>query len=222
MNLVAPHSFDLSPAEAVALQKALAAQVITRDDFDPAAVRTVAGIDVSLADGGRCAIVVLRYPDLTPVETVSASAPLAFPYIPGLLSFRETPLVLAALRRLSAAPDLLMVDGQGWAHPRRFGIACHVGVLTGLPSIGVAKSVLCGKHEPVGDEPGDGQPLVHRGETIGTALRSKARTNPLIISVGHRISLPTAVSFVQACLRGYRLPEPTRRAHNAARAKAGE
>lgn len=212
----APFSPDITPEEAVTLQRELAKQVIDRDDFDVSALRTVAGIDVSLADEGRAAIVVLSFPELVPVETVTASVPLTFPYVPGLLAFREMPLVLAALDKLSAPPDLVMIDGQGWAHPRRFGIACFVGVHTGIPSIGVAKSILCGKHEALGDEPGSAEPLVHRGETIGTALRTKKRTNPLIISLGHRVSLPTAVQLVQQCIRGYRLPEPTRQAHNAA------
>jgi deoxyribonuclease V len=180
-------------------------------------------VDASLAGGGKAAIAVLSFPDLVPLETVTASAPITFPYVPGLLSFRETPLVLAALAKLSAPPDLLMIDGQGRAHPRRFGIACHVGVLTGLPAIGVGKSVLCGKHAPLGEEPGSQEPLIHRGETIGIALRSKRRTNPLIISIGHRISLPTSVDLVQRCMRKYRLPETTRQAHNAASGRdAGE
>lgn len=210
------HSWDLTPAEAVALQKQLAEKVILQDDIDLTTIRTVAGIDASLKEGGRAAIAVLSFPELLPLETVTASAPITFPYVPGLLSFRETPLVLAALEKLSAPPDLLMIDGQGYAHPRRFGIACHVGVLTGIPSIGVGKSVLCGKYEPLGEEAGATSPLIHRGEVIGMAVRSKLRTNPLIISVGHRLSLETSVALVQRCLRKYRLPETTRAAHNAA------
>ena len=136
--------------------------------------------------------------------------------MPGLLSFRESPLVLAAIEKLRVLPDLLMVDGQGYAHPRRFGIACHLGLLLDRPAIGCAKSVLVGRYEDPGPEAGDQAPLVHRGETIGMALRTKARTNPLIVSIGHKIDLPTAVGFVQACLRGYRLPETTRAAHQLA------
>ncbi|MBC8134939.1 MAG: deoxyribonuclease V [Fibrella sp.] len=211
-----PFSPDIMPEQAVAMQRELATRVIDRDDFNISALRTIAGVDVSLAEEGRAAIVVLSFPELLPVETVTASVPITFPYVPGLLAFREMPLVLAALQKLSAPPDLIMIDGQGRAHPRRFGIACFVGVHTGIPAIGVAKSVLCGKHEPLGEEPGSAEPLVHRGETIGTALRSKKRTNPLIVSLGHRVALPTAVQLVQQCLRGYRLPEPTRQAHNAA------
>jgi deoxyribonuclease V len=220
---ILPHRWDVTPAEAVALQRELSARVVRANGFDPAALRTIAGIDASYRDDpetgagvSRAAVVVLSYPDLTIVEQVVATTPVAFPYVPGLLSFREAPGVLAALAMLSARPDLLMLDGQGIAHPRRFGIACHVGVLTGLPAIGVAKSVLTGHYGDLGDAAGDQAPLRFRDDVIGTALRSKARCNPLIISVGHRVDLATAVSLVRACLRGYRLPEPTRRAHNAA------
>lgn len=210
------HSWGLTPEEAVAVQKQLAGRVVRTTDFDPEDVRTVAGIDVSLKAEGQAAVAVLSLPDLTVVERAIATAPLNFPYVPGLLSFRESPVVLAALGKLSAPPDVLMVDGQGYAHPRRFGIACHLGLLTGLPALGVAKSVLCGKYENLGEEPGSRAPLVHRGEVIGVAYRAKARTNPLIISIGHRMDLETAVGLVQRCLRGYRLPETTRAAHNLA------
>lgn len=216
MRTPPPFLPDITPEQAVALQRELATQVIDRDDFDLSTLRTVAGIDVSLAEEGRAAIVVLSFPELLPVKTVTASVPITFPYVPGLLAFREMPLVLAALDKLSSPPDLIMIDGQGRAHPRRFGIACFVGVHTGIASIGIAKSILCGKHEPLAEEPGSSEPLIHRGEIIGTALRTKKRTNPLIVSLGHRVSLPTAVQLVQQCLRGYRLPEPTRQAHNAA------
>jgi len=210
------HPWDITPTEAIALQKRLASQVIRTNTFDPDSLHTVAGIDVSLKDQGQAAIVVLSLPDLTVVDRAAFSAPITFPYVPGLLSFRETPLVLAALKLLKTPPDLLMVDGQGIAHPRRFGIACHVGLLANIPSIGVGKSVLTGRYENLGDTPGDQSPLTHRGETIGIALRAKLRTNPLIISIGHKIDLETAVAQVQRCLRGYRLPEPTRQAHNYA------
>lgn len=210
------HSWDVTPDEAIELQRQLAAQVITTDDFAPKAVRTVAGIDVSLKDEGQAAVAVLTFPELEVVEQVVATAPLNFPYVPGLLSFRESPLVLAALERLQTRPDILMVDGQGRAHPRRFGIACHLGLLTGIPSLGVAKSVLCGRFDELGEEAGSSAHLIHRGETIGMAYRSKVRTNPLIISIGHRISLGTAVALVKHCVTTYRLPEPTRAAHNFA------
>ncbi|HVK06692.1 MAG TPA: deoxyribonuclease V [Armatimonadaceae bacterium] len=216
MEIPETHRWDLTQTEAVALQKQLAGQVVRTLDFDPTAIRTVAGVDCSLRGEGQAAIVVLSWPDLAPVETAVATAPLAFPYVPGLLSFRETPLVLAALARLETAPDLLMIDGQGLIHPRRFGIACHVGVLTGIPSIGVAKSPFVGKNEEPGPEPGDWSPVVDRGEVIGAALRTRARVKPLYVSLGHRIDLPTALEFVTRATRGYRLPETTRAAHNLA------
>jgi deoxyribonuclease V len=219
------HKWDLTPEEAVALQKQLAAQVQRTNGFDPEAIRFIAGIDASYrkpkeGETGEgmsyAAVVVLSFPELEVVDSATATAPTVFRYVPGLLSFRETPPVLDALAKLSVKPDLLMLDGQGIAHPRRFGIACHVGVLTDTPSIGVAKSVLTGRYENLGDQPGDTAPLVYRGETIGMALRSKLRTNALILSPGHKIDLPTTVQMVQACLRGYRLPETTRQAHNLA------
>jgi deoxyribonuclease V len=213
---VEQHPWDLTPEEAIALQSRLRERVQTTNGFAPDAIKSVAGIDVSLKGEGQAAVVVLSYPDLKPLDRAVATARLTFPYVPGLLSFRESPLVLAALERLRVEPDLLMVDGQGYAHPRRFGIACHLGLLTDKPAIGCAKSVLVGRYENLGENPGDQAPLIHRGETVGVALRTKPRTNPLIVSIGHRIDLPTAVGFVQACLRGYRLPEPTRAAHQFA------
>ncbi|MES2462533.1 MAG: deoxyribonuclease V [Armatimonadota bacterium] len=219
------HNWDLTPEEAVALQKQLSAKVSLTNEFDPEGVRFIAGIDASYRKPNEgetgegmsyAAVVVLSFPALEVVDRATATAPTVFPYVPGLLSFRETPPVLEALAKLTVKPDLLMLDGQGIAHPRRFGIACHVGVLTDTPSIGVAKSVLTGRYENLGDQPGDTAPLVYRGETIGTALRSKLRTNALILSPGHKIDLPTSVQMVQACLRGYRLPETTRQAHNLA------
>lgn len=219
------HNWDLTPEEAIAVQKELAAQVDLHNGFDPETVRYVAGIDASYrppkeGETGEgmsyAAVVVLSFPELEIIDKATATAPTSFPYVPGLLSFRETPPVLEALAKLSVKPELLMLDGQGIAHPRRFGIACHVGVLTDTPAIGVAKSVLTGRYENLGDQPGDTAPLVYRGETIGTALRSKLRTNALILSPGHKIDLPTAVRMVKACLRGYRLPETTRQAHNLA------
>jgi deoxyribonuclease V len=221
----------LSPSEAIVLQKELAVRVQTTNGFDPATVQTVAGIDVSVKGGGRwvrgpeasaeqstgkAAVVVLSYPHFSLLDRAAEARPITFPYVPGLLSFRESPLVLAAWEKLTVRPDLILVDGQGFAHPRRFGIACHLGVLLDVPAIGVAKSVLIGRYENLGDAPGDTAPLIHQDETIGMAVRSKARTNPLIVSVGHKIDLTTAVSFVLSCVRGYRLPEPTRQAHNFA------
>ena len=210
------HRWDLTPEEAIALQSRLRKRVQTTNGFAPDAIKSVAGIDVSLKGEGQAAVVVLSFPDLRPLDRAVATAKLTFPYVPGLLSFRESPLVLAAFEKLTVSPDVLLVDGQGYAHPRRFGIACHLGVLLDRPAVGVAKSVLVGRYENPGDQPGDGAPLVHRDEVVGAAVRTKPRTNPLIVSVGHKIDLPTAVAFVLRCVRGYRLPEPTRAAHNLA------
>lgn len=210
------HRWDLTPAEAVALQKQLAARVQTTNGFDPAAIRSVAGIDASYREIGRAAVVVLSFPGLEIVDQAVAEAAVSFPYVPGLLSFRESPVALAALEKLRVEPDLLILDGQGRAHPRRFGIACHLGLLLDKPALGCAKSLLVGSYETLGAEAGAQSPLIHRGETVGIALRSKVRTNPLFVSVGHKIDLPTAVHFVQSCLRGYRVPETTRAAHNLA------
>lgn len=203
-----------TPAQAIALQRALASHVKPVDDVGT--VRRVAGVDVGFPGGGqiaRAAVAVLSFPDLQPVDQALAQLPVEFPYIPGLLSFRELPPVLAALARLAQLPDLLLVDGQGLAHPRRFGIACHLGVLTGLPSIGVAKTRLVGAHDPVPDRRGAWVPLRDRGEVIGAVLRSRAGVRPIYVSVGHRISLENAVGLVMACTTRYRLPQTTRVAH---------
>ena len=208
-----PH-WPQTPAQAIALQRALAGHVTRVDDVGT--VRRVAGVDVGFPGGGqraRAAVAVLSFPDLQPVGQAVAELPVEFPYIPGLLSFRELPPVLAALARLAQLPDLLLVDGQGLAHPRRFGIACHLGVLTGLPSIGVAKTRLVGEHDPVPDRRGAWVPLRDRGEVIGAVLRSRAGVRPIYVSVGHRISIESAVGLVMACTTRYRLPQTTRAAH---------
>ena len=215
MKLPPPlHSWDLAPAEAVRLQTELASRIERTDRLG--AVRFVAGIDISANDRtgvARAAVVVLTFPALEEVEVARAQEPLRMRYVPGLLSFREAPVILKACERLRQAPDLLMVDGQGIAHPRRIGIASHLGLLLDLPSIGCAKSILRGRHEPLPDEVGARAPLIDRGEVIGMALRTRRRAQPLIVSIGHRVSLETAVRFVEQCSRGYRLPEPTRLAH---------
>lgn len=219
------HRWDVSPEEAQAIQSDLCSRVQKTNGFAPGDIKTVAGVDCSLKDEGQAAIVVLTFPGLEVVDRVVATRKLDFPYVPGLLSFREMPLILDAVDRLKELPDLFMLDGQGYAHPRRFGIACHLGVFLDRPSLGCAKSVLWGKYdkEKLGPNPGDQQPILDykTKETIGIALRSKVRTNPLIISIGHKIDLPTSVEFVQKCLRGYRLPETTRGAHNFAGSAEG-
>lgn len=179
----------------------------------------VAGIDVGFEDQGattRAAVAVLSYPDLKFCDHAIARRPTTFPYIPGFLSFREVPAVLDALETLKTLPDLLLCDGQGIAHPRRFGIACHLGILTNLPAIGVAKSRLVGKFGEVPDERGAWVPLTHKGETIGAVLRTRPGTKPLYISSGHRIGLDSAIAYVMGCTTKYRLPETTRHAHKLA------
>lgn len=209
--------WDGSIAAARTLQTSLAERIVLRDDF--AEPRLLAGFDVGFEEEGtvtRAAVVMLDAASLQPLESHIARIETLMPYVPGLLSFRELPALLAALAMLTRLPDLVFVDGQGIAHPRRLGIAAHFGVTTGLPALGVAKKVLAGHHQEPGPEPGDRTPLLHRGEPIGWALRSKRRCNPLIVSPGHRVSLQTSLDWVMRTLRGYRLPEPTRLADRIA------
>jgi deoxyribonuclease V len=209
--------WNLTPKQAIALQNELRNRVCCVDAIGP--VQLVAGVDVGFEQNStvtRAAIAVLSFPQLELVEYAISRAPTRFPYVPGLLSFRELPAVLEAITQLKATPDLCLVDGQGYAHPRRFGIACHLGVLTNIPSIGVAKTRLIGTHEDVATTRGAWQPLVHRDEIIGAALRTKSNTKPLFVSVGHRVSLKTAIELTLACTTKFRLPETTRHAHRLA------
>jgi deoxyribonuclease V len=210
------HAWDLSPEEAARVQTELRTRLVLIWDNRP--VATIGGVDVSIkTESTRAAIVVLRYPDLTPVEAIVADTPLVFPYIPGLLAFREGPAVLAAWLKLQNKPDLLMFDGQGIAHPRGIGIASHMGLWLERPTIGVAKSRLYGRHVEVGPDRGDRADLLDKqGNIIGTVLRMRERTNPLYISPGHLIDVEAATEFVLSCSTGYRLPEPTRWAHKVA------
>lgn len=211
------HPWPASAAEAIALQQKLRERVIVVDQLGT--VRTVAGLDVGPEGDGsvmRAAVAVLSFPDLMTADQVVARRPASFPYIPGLLSFREIPALLDALARLGALPDLLLCDGQGLAHPRRFGLACHLGVLTGIPSIGVAKSLLVGEHGPLPHARGSWRPLVHKGEVVGAALRTRTGVAPVYVSIGHKVALATAIDYVLACAPNYRLPETTRAAHRLA------
>lgn len=203
--------------EAIALQQQLRHQVILTDDFGE--VRTVAGVDVGFEAENtiaRAAVVVLAYPELRPLDYATARLPVTFPYIPGFLSFRETPVILEALAQLATRPDLVICDGQGIAHPRRFGIACHLGLVADIPAIGCAKSLLTGHHAVLPEERGAQVPLLHRGELIGVVLRTRTSTKPVYVSPGHRVSMASAVTFVMNCVTKYRLPETTRAAHNLA------
>lgn len=199
------------------MQERLRTQVVIADDFGE--LKTVAGVDAGFEDEGataRAAVVVLSLPELKPVAYALVRGPVRFPYVPGFLSFREAPVIIEALGQLPAPPDLVIVDGQGIAHPRRLGIASHLGVLTGLPTVGCAKSLLTGHHAPVPDERGARVPLTHRREQVGWALRTRAGTKPVFVSPGHRVGMAAAAELVMACVTRYRLPETTRYAHNLA------
>ncbi len=211
------HNWDLTPQQAIALQQELRHKVITTDQFGP--VRTIAGVDVGFEKQGsvtRAAVVVMSFPELEVITSAIARQPTRLPYIPGLLSFREVPTVIDALSQLAQTPDLLLCDGQGYAHPRRFGIASHLGLLTDIPSIGVGKSRLVGSYQEVGPERGSRQYLYHQNEIIGMVLRNRALVKEIYISCGHRVSLDSAVQWVEATSSRYRLPEPIRQAHKLA------
>lgn len=212
------HPWNISPGDAIDIQKTLRGEVVPCNEFGE--IRHVAGIDVGFhGDSAFAAAAVLDFPSLKLAEYAISRSVVTFPYIPGLLSFREVPVVLEALEQLSTIPDLILCDGQGIAHPRRFGIACHVGILTGIPTIGVAKTRLTGRHADVGREKGSRVPLVDKGETIGAVLRTRRDIKPLYVSIGHKIDLDTATGFVMACITKYRLPETTRWAHRLASMK---
>lgn len=218
MQIKRLHDWNLSPQQAIELQKQLAYEVIREDNLaEP--IKTIAGIDLGYDaknDTSRAVVVVLKFPELELIETSEAILPIQFPYVPGLLSFRETPVAIKALEKLENAPDLILCDGQGLAHPRRFGIACHIGLLADVPTVGVAKSLLIGKFENLGEERGSTAPLIHKNEQVGVVLRSKDKVQPLYVSIGHRISLETAVRYVLQCTPKYRLPETTRLADKLA------
>ena len=211
------HSWPSDVESARAVQESLRSQVIREDTLG--IVHYVAGVDVGFEDDGRttrAAVALLEYPALSLRDQAISRSPTRFPYIPGYLSFRELPAVLQALEQLKVAPDLLLCDGQGLAHPRRFGLACHLGVLTDIPSIGVAKSRLTGVHDDPPREKGQWVPLMDKGETIGAVVCTRNNVSPVYVSLGHRISLPTAIDYVLGCTTRFRLPETTRWAHRLA------
>lgn len=212
-------AWPIHVAEARAIQESLRGKIVARDRFGD--IRTVAGIDVGFEKQGtvtRAAVVVLDFPGLTLREQAIARLPTRFPYVPGFLSFREAPAVLAAMKKLHTRPDLILCDGQGLAHPRRFGLACHLGLLLDIPSIGVAKSRLTGTHGDVPEQKGGWAALEDKGEIVGAVLRTRTGVKPLYVSIGHRISLATAIDLVLRCTTRYRLPETTRHAHRLASA----
>ncbi|HEY8447887.1 MAG TPA: deoxyribonuclease V [Thermomicrobiales bacterium] len=221
MRIVRAHRWDVSVREASAIQRELREQISLVDAISPSEVRLVGGVDtgyVKRDDGmtGYAAVVVFTYPDLQHRETVIGERRVEFPYVPGYLTFREGPSVLAALDKLTTDPDVLLVDGHGYAHPRRLGIATHLGVVLDRPTIGCAKSILVGKYDEPPDEFGAHTPVIHQGEVVGAAVRTRPAHSPLFVSPGHKISVETAVEIALACCRdgGY-LPVPTQAAHNA-------
>jgi deoxyribonuclease V len=217
MRTVRRHDWRVSTSEARGIQMDLAGEVTRTGGITKP--RLIAGVDISVnrwAKTGTAAVVVLSYPGLEPVEVKVVTDSLNFPYVPGLLSFREAPLILAACEKLTVTPDLLMVDGQGIAHPRRMGLASHLGLCLDIPTIGCAKSRLCGSHDEPGNERSSYAELLGNGEVIGAVVRTRTGVKPVYVSIGHKIDLPTAIHFVLECCRGYRLPEPTRLAHQAA------
>lgn len=207
----ARYPYHITPAEARAEQERLRHRLIRRGN--PKRVRHVAGVDCAFPGEGlitRGAVAVLAWPSLEYVEHVVVERPTDFPYVPGLLSFREVPTLLEALAKLKVRPDLLLCDGQGYAHPRRLGFAAHLGLASGIPSIGVAKSRLIGTHREPGRKAGARTPLMDEGEVIGAVLRTRDGVAPLFVSSGHKVGLDAAVQWVLGCCRGYRLPETTR------------
>ncbi len=230
MRLAVTHEWNVGTAEARQIQEELRAKWECRDRLGK--IRTVAGLDVAFvlkgsqalrAKGGRwnaarnanraiAAVVVYKYPEMKEVERAHAEVRLEFPYVPGYLSFREIPALLAALRKLRRLPDLLFCDGQGYAHPRRMGLATHLGILLDRPSIGCAKSILTGKHGELGEEKGDWSALRDGEETVGAAVRTRVGVKPIYVSQGHRVSLGTAIGLTIAVCDGRRIPRPTREA----------
>jgi len=210
--------WNLTPREARREQERLRARVILEDRCAP--IRTVAGADLAFDPETNVAfagVIVYRFPELEEVERRMVRRKLRFPYVPGLLSFREGPVLLAAFARLRTEPDLILIDGHGRAHPRLFGIACHLGVLLDKPAIGCAKSLLVGEHDEPGVRAGSAAPLSFRGERVGVVLRSRDNVKPIYVTTGHRVSLDSAVKLVRQCLDGYRLPKPTREADHYVR-----
>src|SRR5256884_2791602 len=215
-NTPALHEWNLQPEAAIALQRKLAAKIIRTDQLK-GEVKLVAGVDMALNEENNmahAAVVLLSYPQMEVLERHVYEEPIRMPYIPGLLSFREIPCILGAFALPSQQPDLVMVDGQGIAHPRYLGIASHVGLWLDLPTIGCAKSILRGHYneKALSEEAGAWVPLIFKGETVGAAVRTRSHVKPMFISLGHRISLETSLHYVLACSKGYRLPEPTRQA----------
>jgi deoxyribonuclease V len=217
MRTIPRHAWTVDTAAAKQIQLELASEVKSVGQVN--SPRFIAGVDISVnrwQGTGTAAVVVLAYPSLDIVEIQTVNGRVTFPYVPGLLSFREIPLIIPTFEKLKTVPDLVIMDGQGFAHPRRIGVACHLGLFLGIPTIGCAKSRLTGQHDEPEAVLGSRSPLTDGDEVIGAVLRTKAHVKPVYVSTGHMIDLESAVSWITACCRGYRLPEPTRLAHLAA------
>lgn len=219
MRLEYSHPLHVSVGEAREWQEKLSGRVRESSGLDPGKIKIIAGTDISYLRESRLAlgaVVLMEFPGLQVLEERRSVVEVDFPYVPGLLSFRELPALIPALESLKGEPDLIFVDGQGIAHPRGFGLASHLGVLTGRPTIGCAKSRLVGEYREPGSRVGDWEPLIYEERQVGAVLRTRSKVKPLFISVGHRIDLDTAIEMVLACSTGFRLPEPQRRAHRLA------
>src|SRR6516165_239293 len=218
MKPALPTKWSLTPRQAMRLQERLRQRLVLEDRLDR--VQFVAGADLAFdpeTDVAFAGVIIYRLPSLDEVERRTARRKLRFPYVPGLLSFRESPVLLAAFRLLRTEPDVILVDGHGLAHPRRFGIACHLGLLLDRPTIGCAKSLLVGEHPEPGGRAGSAVPLMLDGEVVGVVLRTRDRVKPIYVTQGHRVSLETAVEIVKGCLDGFRIPKPTREADHFVR-----
>lgn len=217
MQLNHRHDWNLTAQQAIALQKTLAAEVVSNLPIDLTSVQLIAGVDVSVKDNvSQAAVVISTFPDLQPVETVLAQQPTPFPYIPGLLSFREGPVLVEAFEKLEHVPDVFIFDGMGIAHPRRIGIASQMGLWLQKPTIGCGKTHFIGSYDEPKPERAAWSELRDRGDVIGAVLRTRDRVKPVYISPGHLADLATSVELVMRCVTKYRLPEPIRMAHNAA------
>ncbi len=217
MKIFKRHKWDLSPKEAIELQKQLADEIIDDSPLDLANIRYVAGVDVSVKNNvSQSAVVVLSFPELEVIEISRAKLPTTFPYVPGLLSFREGAVLIEAFRQLKQEPDVLIFDGMGRIHPRKIGIASHMGLWLQKPTIGCGKNHLVGNYETPDLEKGSYSTLTYKGETLGVVLRTRTNVKPVYISVGHLADLETSIQLVLACTPKYRLPRPIREAHNAA------
>ncbi|MBN2539419.1 MAG: deoxyribonuclease V [Deltaproteobacteria bacterium] len=218
MNIEPLHDWNIRYDRAREIQNDLREKLILHNEDIPDKIQTIAGADISYARNSNlffAAVVILDFPTMAIIEQTSSSGTVDFPYIPGLLTFREGPILLEAFRKVSLAPDVIIFDGHGISHPRGIGLASHMGLFLNIPAIGCAKTRLVGSYDEAGNEPGDFSPLVYNGETRGAVLRTKRNVNPVFVSQGHKVGFERAIDIILSSCRGYRLPEPTRKAHLA-------